>query len=116
MPESYLRRANETAGGETEAAMRCDGFFKTYNRDASKRGTAEIVVEVEETTDLNTIIAAFAAAGYCLTRSDTLSIYEVQTDLGIYSRNGKALHRRGGSLYEDVTFKSWEQLEAEDAA
>ncbi len=95
--------------------MRADVFYKTVTKKSAPK-IIEIMVEVDEDATLEEIIAAATEeSGIQLAARRDKGPHEVQTDLGIFSRSGKSLVRPDGTAYADVSFKTWEELEAEDA-
>lgn len=101
--------------------MRADCFYRRYNRDRARmfsaRNVAEVLVEVPVDASLADILAAAYSAARKVPGDRATGIYEVQTDLGIYrSSDERCIDLTTAVGRARVSFRTWEQLDADEAA
>lgn len=91
--------------------MRADFFWRTQNRVPSRGRECEFTCAVPRGTDpaLMLVIAGALAPVRLDQRHGPHGVYEIQTDEGIWRAPDGADVRS-----PRATFKTWEQLEAED--
>lgn len=100
---------------ETSAKARREGKRPVHDTDAS------MVFTIAQTWehcfyDVNDVIR-YAIANEDLPRgSGRAGVAEIQTDQGIYTREGGNGFANGSNRGSRWSFKSWEQLEAEEVA
>ncbi len=99
--------------------MRADCFFRAFNRSVERMLSNEnsrcVVVDVPADSDLSTVLAAAKAAGAPV-GNQWSGIHEVQTDRGIWSRSDAKKLGGNPTRIAAASFKTWEQLEAEELA
>lgn len=86
--------------------MKADVFYRTWNRNRAKSRVKVTSVDVPANANLADVLKASGAPSGNRTWS---GVFEVQTDAGIWARPDGGPFWKGG-----VTFRSWDQVEAEN--
>lgn len=94
--------------------MNADLFYRSWNGHTKTKSVKETSVEVGEEMGFAEILAAATEqTGVQFARRGGLGVFQIQTDAGIWARTDGT---EGVLQAHNVTFKSWEQLEAEELA
>ena len=98
--------------------INCSLYYRTMAKSNPNHRVVCFDVLVPEGAHTVEAIIGIGSKERCMAlagRADK-GVFEIQTDLGIFSRPADIhLVRRDGTAYGDVVFKTWAQMEQEEA-